>query len=117
MIGKKLNDARLPPHVYQRIEDRIQQEAGKDAAFDVERYQALAARLEYADLREVQDTIFNKSLWGVFQSRFLNKDVLASKFDRLATLRNCIRHSRRADEVTLKEGEAAILWFEQVLWK
>ena len=26
-----------------------------------------------------------------------------------------IRHSRTVDEVTRKEGEAAILWFEKVL--
>ena len=34
---------------------------------------------------------------------------------QLAELRNGIRHSRTVDEVTRKEGEAAILWFKQVL--
>jgi hypothetical protein len=33
----------------------------------------------------------------------------------LAEMRNCIRHSRAVDEVTRKEGEAALLWFFQVL--
>jgi hypothetical protein len=34
---------------------------------------------------------------------------------QLAELRNCIRHSRAVDDVTRKLGEAAILWFHQVL--
>ena len=29
-------------------------------------------------------------------------------------IRNGIRHSRTVDEITRKEGEAAILWFEQL---
>jgi hypothetical protein len=33
----------------------------------------------------------------------------------LAELRNGIRHSRAVSAVTQKEGEAAILWFEQLL--
>jgi hypothetical protein len=52
-----------------------------------------------------------------FGARFINKEALGIKFDQLVTLRNCIRHSRKTDEIALKEGEAAVLWFEQVLWK
>lgn len=77
----------------------------------------MTERLEYSDLRELQDTITNKNLWGRFADRFANKDALKVKFDQLAELRNGIRHSRTVDDVTRKEGEAAILWFEQVLTK
>ena len=42
----------------------------------------------------------------------MNKQTLSAKFGQLAELRNGIRHSRTVDEVTRKEGEAAILWFE-----
>ena len=41
--------------------------------------------------------------------------MLETKFGQFAELRNGIRHSRSVDEVTRKEGEAAILWFEKVL--
>ena len=57
----------------------------------------------------------NKSLWPKFQPRFGRKETLIGKFDQLAELRNAIRHSRTADEITRKEGEAAILWFSKVL--
>ena len=50
-----------------------------------------------------------------FSERFSNKETLVGKFGQLAELRNGIRHVRRVDEVTCKEGEAAILWFEKVL--
>jgi hypothetical protein len=41
--------------------------------------------------------------------------VFAGRFDQLAQLRNGIRHSRTVDDVTRKDGEAALLWFKQVL--
>ena len=56
-----------------------------------------------------------KGLGPLFQGRFPNKETLVKRFDQLAELRNAIRHSRTVDEVTRKEGEAAILWFKQVL--
>ena len=40
---------------------------------------------------------------------------MSQKFSQLADLRNTIRHSRTVDEVTLKEGEASVLWFNKVL--
>lgn len=106
---------RLPPHVSQKAEERIQAAARKNAAIDPGQYKQLTQRLEYCDLRELQDTILNKTLWREFEKRFANRETLSAKFGQLAELRNGIRHSRSVDEITRKEGEAAILWFEQVL--
>ena len=107
----------LPPHIAQRARERIQAAARKNAALDAEMLQSLGGILEFTDLRELQDTIVNKSLWTQFESRFASKDTLSVKFGQLAELRNGIRHSRTVDEIARKEGEAAILWFEQVLAK
>ena len=41
--------------------------------------------------------------------------ILVKKFDQLAELQNGIRHSRTVDDVTRREGEAAVLRFKQVL--
>lgn len=109
--------AQLPPHVVQKAEERIQRAAKKNAALDTERYQTLDGKLEFCDLRELQDTLTGKALWPSFEPRFANKETLNAKFGQLAELRNGIRHSRTVDEITRKEGEAAILWFEQVLLK
>ncbi len=105
----------LPSHVLQKMEDRLQAAAKKNAALDLDYYKTLAGKLEYADLRELQDAILNKALWPLFEQPFANKETLARRFDQLAELRNGIRHSRNVNEVTRKEGEAALLWFEQVV--
>lgn len=104
----------LPAHVCQRIEERLRLAAKKDPALDSDRYELLEGKLEYADLRELQDTITNKGLWPRFQGQFVNKETLDRRFGQLADLRNGIRHSRSVNEISRKEGEAAILWFEQV---
>ena len=112
------NDAgQLPSHIAQKIDDSIQRAAKKNAAIDAENFKELAARLEFADLRELQEIITSKATWARFETRFLNKESLNVKFGQLAEIRNGIRHSRSVDEITRKEGEAAILWFEQVLNK
>lgn len=106
----------LPPsHVMQKVNERIARAAKKDASFNAEDYGALARQLEYFDLRELQDTIVSKTLWPHFESAFKNKEALATKFDQLAEARNGIRHSRTLSEIAKKEGEAALLWFDQVL--
>jgi len=107
----------LPPHVQQKALERAQHALRKNAALDADYYQSLAGLLEFCDLRELQDTIVAKALWSRFEPCFASKGVLIGKFDQLAELRNGIRHSRTVDEITRKEGEAAILWFEQVLSK
>ncbi len=110
------NDAsQLPPHVLQKIDERIQRAAKKNAALDSEHFQTLPGKLEYFDLRELQDAITSKASWRKFEPCFTNKEGLATKFGQLAELRNGIRHSRTVDDITRKEGEAAILWFGQVL--
>jgi hypothetical protein len=45
------------------------------------------------------------------------KESLDAKFGQLAELRNGIRLSRTVRKISRKEGEAAILWLEEVLRK
>lgn len=105
----------LPPHVNQKIDERLNSAAKKSAAFDVTQYKRLPARLEFCDLRELQDSMMSKVLWPSFQARFGNKETLGTKFDQLAELRNGIRHTRSVDQITQKEGEAGLIWFERIL--
>jgi hypothetical protein len=109
--------SRVPSHVLQKVDERIARAVKKNAALDADRYKTLAGKLEYFDLRELQETITGKEPWGKFEARFGTKEALSLKFDQLAELRNGIRHSRAVSEVVRKEGEAAILWFRQVLTK
>jgi hypothetical protein len=107
----------VPSHVVQKVDERIARAVKKNAALDADRYQTLAGKLEYFDFRELQETIVSKAPWLQFEPRFGTKEALIAKFDQLAELRNGIRHSRDVSEIVRKEGEAAILWFKQVLSK
>ena len=115
LLRRKLDDnpAQIPPHIAQKVEERISRALKKNASMDAGQYTTVAGMLEYFDLREIQDTIVSKPLWLDFEASFANKESLATKFDQLAELRNGIRHSRSVSEVTRMEGEASILWFDQ----
>jgi len=117
LINTTLNGdgAIVPSHVLQKVDERVSRAVKKNASMDGDYYQTLAGKLEYFDLRELQDTITTKALWPKFESLFSSKEPLIAKFNQLSELRNGIRHSRTVDEITRKEGEAAILWFNQVL--
>lgn len=107
----------LPPGVVQQLDKRLQPAVKRNAALDADYYQTLPGKLEYCDLRELEGAITNRALWSRFEPRFAQKEVLIAKFSQLAELRNSIRHSRTVNEICRKEGEAAILWFGEVLGK
>ncbi len=109
------DSAQLPPHVLRRVDDRVQAALRKNHGLEADRYETLDGKLEYADLRELQDTLTNRALTPLLEGRFANKELLVKRFDQLAELRNGIRHSRQVDDVARMEGEAAVLWFNQVL--
>ncbi len=107
----------IPQHIKDKVNDRVAKSAKRNPALDEKYYNKLKGKLEFFDLRDLQDTITNNALWERFSSVFNNKEMLNNKFTQLSELRNSIRHSRSVDEITKKEGEAAIMWFEGVFPK
>ncbi len=107
--------AQLPAAVISKADRRISAATRQNPALDGEHLESLAVRLEFCDLRELQDAIVSKPLWPLFESRFSTKEMLSVRFDQIAQLRNAIRHSRSAGNVVRKDGEAALSWFEGVL--
>ena len=119
LIAKTLDDdpERLPPHVEAKLDQRVKSALRTNAALDSAEYSKLGRRLEFSDLRELQDTITSKVCWSDFAAHFGNKEALNIKFGQFANLRNGIRHSRTVDEIARKEGEASLLWFDMILQK
>ncbi|MEL6468564.1 MAG: DUF262 domain-containing protein [Cyanobacteria bacterium J06623_4] len=105
----------VPSNVMPKVKERIQQALRKNPTLTPDDFRPLAKKLEYFDLRELQDTMGNKLLWPKFEPYFKKKVDMDSKFGQLAELRNGLRHSRTVTEVARKEGEAAIIWFEQII--
>lgn len=104
----------LPSQVSEKAQGRRQAALRKALDLESSGRESLANLLEYCDLRELQDCIMNKSLWTHFEAEFTNKETLGKRFDQLSELRNAIRHSRKVTEIVEKEGEVAVLWFEQL---
>ncbi|MFN8474612.1 MAG: DUF262 domain-containing protein [Anaerolineae bacterium] len=104
----------LPANILQKIDERVRQNLRNNPGRDIDNSSSLAAMLEFSDIRELQDTIMNKLLWPRFEGLFPSKELLSVRFGQFADLRNTIRHSRPLSDITRKDGEAAILWFEQV---
>ncbi len=105
----------LPPHVSEGINERIASARRRNPGMGDGHYDSLVGKLEYCDLRELQVVLTFKTLWPRFEARFGSKDMLNVRFSQLAELRNGLRHSRTVDDVTRKDGEAALIWFRQVL--
>jgi hypothetical protein len=70
---------------------------------------------QFTDLQELQQIITSKIYWDRFSETFGSKDKLTNEFNDMANLRNAIRHSREADQITKMKGEASFLWFKQQL--
>jgi hypothetical protein len=105
----------VPQHVAQKVTERVDAARRKqpgDGAVDLS---TLVGWLEFFDLREIQDVITSKQLWPEFADMFGVKDMLNTRFGQIAELRNTIRHSRSLSDITVKDGEAALLWFGAVL--
>jgi hypothetical protein len=117
VVARVLDDdpGRLPTHVAPKLKDRIDAHVRRNPNVDPEQFTTLTGRLEYADLRELQETITAKSTWVYFENRFGTKELLDARFGQLAGLRNALRHARTVDDITRMDGEAALLWFEQAL--
>ena len=105
----------VPPHIATKVAERISAAVRKNPAVPNRDVESLAGRLQYFDLRELQDLIVSAALWPKFESTFGSKQVLETRCGQMAELRNVVRHTRTLDEVTRKDGEAALTWFAQVL--
>ena len=117
IISTKLNDDpdQVPQHIQQKVQERIDQQLRKQPGLDPSGFNSLQRRLEYADLRELEDLIVSKAAWDLFAPVFNNKPQVQHRFGQLGDLRNAIRHNRTVSEVVRKDGEAALLWFELAL--
>lgn len=105
----------VPSHTQQQLKEKIDRYLAKNPGENPEEYKQFRKILDFFDINEYKIVITNKTNWKYFESYFGKKGTLENKFHQLGELRNCIRHSREVNEVILKEGEAAIAWFESVL--
>lgn len=123
LIADKLEDAAeedankefIPPHINEKAIGRITNWIQKNPGEDKEQFKSLRRKLDFYDLQEYFEVINSKPVWQLFEDNFGSKGVLMIRFSQLGELRNGIRHSRGVTEAALKDGEAAIAWFNSIL--
>ena len=123
LINQKLNDAAekdpyvefISQHIREKVDGRLLNWLMKNPGEDSSQFKNIRRKLDFFDLQEYKDVVVSKHVWQLFESNFGSKSVLENRFNQLAELRNSIRHSRDLTEATLKDGEAAISWFNSVL--
>jgi hypothetical protein len=123
LISQKLNDAAeldayqelVPPHLKEKVEFKIKSWITKNPGEDKSHFLAIRRKLDFFDLQEYYELISSKMNWVFFEEFFGSKGNLQARFVQLGELRNGIRHSRGATEVAIKDGEAAIAWFNSIV--
>ena len=106
---------KIPNHFLPKLKGRIEKEVRKNPSLRTRQNNDVDFWIQFLDLQELKDIIQNKNHWSSFESDFVTKEKLNGEFNDLAALRNAIRHSREADQITRMKGEASILWFKQQL--
>lgn len=107
----------IPSHIQKKIRDKIDAHLARNPGEQLEDYKSLRAQLNFFDINEYKEVITCKGNWEYFVEYFGKPGLLEQKFYQLGELRNCLRHSRDVNEVVQKEGEAAISWFESILFR
>ena len=105
----------IPQHIIDKVSRRIENELKKNPSLSIESFNSIRKKLNYFDLQELCDVIISNKTWDIYEEKFRDKTQLMDKFRKLGDLRNGIRHSRGVDEVTMLEGQAAIIWFNKTL--
>lgn len=105
----------IPEHLKGKTEERITTWMKNNPGEDYSQFAILRRKLDFFDLQEYFDVIASKLNWNLFEESFGRKESLQTRLRELGELRNGIRHSRGATEIAIKDGEAAITWFDSIL--
>lgn len=117
LIAQRLEDdpSLLPDPVQEKIARFMARQGDLEPTEVDTESLSLEDRLQFCDLRELEETILNKGLWERFSQAFKKKEKLGARFQQLAEIRNCLSHHREISEVVRKEGEASTIWFKAIL--
>ncbi len=82
---------------------------------NIEDYSSFRKKLNFLTLGEFKELIVRKDTWSEFENIFKSKSNVENRFNQLFTLRNQIAHNNELNDIMIKDGEAAIIWFKSIL--
>lgn len=120
IFGPKYWDEKdvIQQNIKARVERRIKEEREDYPFKKTEEYESGRIKLGFCSFGDYWTIISQDEIWPHFERRFGAKANAESKFNNLRKMRNRIKHVRKdekIDEIAIKEGEAAIAWFINIL--
>lgn len=105
----------VPSEVRENAEKRIGEALAKFPDLKKEEFRSHRRKLDYCNVMDYFTIMSTGANWPAFQPIFRKKDQLQRYMSGLNEYRNVVMHSRQMSELTEKNGEAALIWFETVL--
>ncbi|MET6989182.1 GmrSD restriction endonuclease domain-containing protein [Sediminicola arcticus] len=99
----------------QSTEFKIASHLKKFPGENFETYRSFRKKLNFFTLGEFKELIIKKDTWSAFEDMFKAKPNVEHRFSQLFTLRNQIAHNNELNDIMIKDGEAAIIWFKSIL--
>ncbi len=105
----------IPTHISPKIKERIEKYLRDNPAENKNDFMLIEKQVSFFDVSEYHALIVSKDNWRYFETIFGDKHSLEQRFSQLQNLRNTLAHHRELNDVIVKDGEAAILWFSSAL--
>ena len=120
LIAEKLGANRNAKEVFNEkmiedIENKYNSWLRKNAGVEKENPITVRTALNNLTLSDYKDILTSKQHWQLFEGIYESKGNIMNRYTQLGTMRNRIRHDNELSTVEIKDGEAAIEWFNTAL--
>jgi hypothetical protein len=102
----------IPSDIQNVVNQKIQDDLRRHP-YKLEEYMRDDVRITFLDVMDYSKIILSN--WEVFGKYFISKGEAEQHFRAFKNYRNSIKHNRDLNEVDKRNGEAAVLWLENVL--
>ncbi|MFC1501593.1 DUF262 domain-containing protein [Elusimicrobiota bacterium] len=104
----------IPIDVQRNVDSMIKEDI-KRHPYKSEEYERDEAKIDFLDVMDYSKVVLSN--WEVFGIYFGSKGETEKHFLALKHYRNAVKHGRNLNEIDKKNGEAAVLWLENILEK
>lgn len=102
----------IPSDIQDVVDKKIQDDLRRHP-YKLEEYMRDDVRVTFLDVMDYAKIILSN--WQVFGKYFGSKGEVEQHFRAFKNYRNPIKHGRSVNEVDKRNGEASVLWFENIL--
>jgi len=114
-VGDNYWKSNIPLAVREGAQQRIDEALRKHPDIRPSDLASPRSKLDFVNVMDYRTIIENGSNWLFFEAIFRRKQDLANHLESFSEYRNTVMHSRAMTELVRLKGDAAMIWFENVL--